>query len=72
MHSLMQFLSGVDYVPSSEKMGICNVSLVWIDLGGVPHEDSNGHAAPQIQLYSPVAAIKLACVCPFSFSISCH
>lgn len=34
MHSLMQFLSCVDYVPSSEKMGICNVSFVWIALRG--------------------------------------
>lgn len=75
MHSLMQFLSCVDYVSSSEKVGICDLSFVWIALsggGGGPHEDSSGHAALQIHLYSPVAAIKLARVCPFSFSTSCH
>lgn len=37
MHSLMQFLSCVDYVSSSEKVGICDLSFVWIALsGGVP------------------------------------
>lgn len=51
MHLLMQFLSCVDYVSSSEKMGICDVSFVWIASGGgVPHEDSNGQAVPQIHL----------------------
>lgn len=34
MHSLMQFLSCVDYVSSSEKVGICDVSFVWIALSG--------------------------------------
>lgn len=74
MHSLMQFLSCVDYVSSSEKVGICDLSFVWIALrgGGSPMRTPVGHAALQIHLYSPVAAIKLARVCPFSFSISCH